>query len=223
MGVVSGLGVWTHFLFVYYLAPVGLLLLINEKGFSRDPRVLAWLVAGVILGGLPLWTYNTIHPWATWIQLQHNPVHEPFFPSLEAFFLWRLPELLGVRDSEKSLYFLGAFSAVTYVLFLAAWLYLFYLRRKGLWALSDPALRRPATAWICSCCLSFLFPLIFAASGFAAAHTTRYLVPLYPAVPIFFAVLFFHFQRQVTVAGLRLPGPGFPDPRIRIRSAGPGV
>ena len=193
LGVVSGLGVWTHFLSVYYLAPAGILLLINEKGFSRDPRVLAWLAAGVVLGGLPLWVYNTLHPLATWHQLQRNPLYEPFLPSLKAFFVWELPELFGIQNSEKKTYFLGLFSVATYFLYLAAWLYLVILRRKGLWAFLT---RRFEAGSGLDLLLLFLllFPLIFAASGFSAAHTSRYLVPLYPVVPIFFAVLFFKFS-----------------------------
>ena len=103
LGLLSGLGLWTHFLFVFYLTPVGLLLLLKEKVFWRDPKVLAYLSAGVVLGGLPLWVYNAIHPLATWVQLQHNPVHEPFADSLIAFFSVRLPELLGCAEQSHQL------------------------------------------------------------------------------------------------------------------------
>ena len=34
----------------------------------------------------------------------------------------------------------------------------------------------------------FLFPLIFAVSGFASAHTSRYLLPFFSVLPILFAV-----------------------------------
>jgi len=39
--------------------------------------------------------------------------------------------------------------------------------------------------------------LIFSLSGFSANHTTRYLAPLYPALPILWAALFFHFKKRI--------------------------
>ncbi len=41
------------------------------------------------------------------------------------------------------------------------------------------------------------YPFIFSLSGFSANHTTRYLVPLYPALPILWAALFFHFKKRI--------------------------
>ncbi len=113
LGLLSGLGLWTHFLFVFYLTPVGLLLLLKEKVFWREPKVLAYLSAGVVLGGLPLWVYNAMYPLATWVQLQHNPVHEAFADSLIAFFSARLPELLGLRNNLTNQYLIPYFSAAS--------------------------------------------------------------------------------------------------------------
>ena len=39
--------------------------------------------------------------------------------------------------------------------------------------------------------------MIFSLSGFSANHTTRYLAPLYPALPILWAALFFHFKKRI--------------------------
>ena len=52
LGLLSGLGLWTHFLFVFYLTPVGLLLLLKERAFWRDPKVLGYLVCRAGPGGI---------------------------------------------------------------------------------------------------------------------------------------------------------------------------
>jgi 4-amino-4-deoxy-L-arabinose transferase-like glycosyltransferase len=196
LGLLSGLGLWTHFLFVFYLTPVGLLLLLKEKVFWRDPRVLGYLSAGLVLGGLPLWVYNTIHPLATWVQLQHSPIHEPFTDSLIAFFSVRLPELLGLRDSMTNHYLIPYFSSATYGLILSGFLYLIAIRMwRGFRGVHPKRVAVQETDLL----LLFIcfYPLIFSLSGFSANRTTRYLVPLYPALPILWATLFFHFKTKI--------------------------
>jgi hypothetical protein len=196
LGLLSGLGLWTHFLFVFYLAPVGLLLLLKEKAFWRDPKVLGYLSAGLALGGLPLWVYNAIHPLATWFQLQQNPVHEPFVDSLMGFFSVRLPELLGLPHSLTNQYLIPYFSSTAYGILLAGFLYLIVIRIQGIF---QDARQDRASAQKLDLLLIFIFsyPLIFSLSGFSANHTTRYLVPLYPAFPILWATLFFHFYKRI--------------------------
>ena len=194
LGLLSGLGLWTHFLFVFYLTPVGLLLLLKEKAFRRDPKVLGYLSAGLALGGLPLWVYNAIHPLATWSQLQQNPVHEPFVDSLMGFFSIRLPELLGLPHSLTNP--IPYFSSIAYGILLAGFLYLLVIRIQGIF---QDARRDRASAQKLDLLSIFIFsyPLIFSLSGFSANHTTRYLVPLYPALPILWATLFFHFYKRI--------------------------
>ncbi len=195
LGLLGGLGLWTHFLFVFYLTPVGLLLLLKEKAFWRDPRVLGYLSAGLVLGGLPLWVYNTIHPLATWVQLQHNPVHEPFADSLLAFFSVRLPELIGSRNSLTNQYLVPYFSSVAYGILLAGFIYLIVLRIQGVF---QGVRGERGCGQGLDLLLIFIvtYPLIFSLSGFAANHTTRYLVPLYPALPILWAALFFKLRKR---------------------------
>ncbi len=196
LGLLSGLGLWTHFLFVFYLTPVGLLLLLKEKAFWRDPKVLGYLSAGLALGGLPLWVYNAIHPLATWVQLQHNPVHEPFADSLVAFFSVRLPELLGLRNSLTNQYLMPYFSSIAYGILLAGFIYLIAIRiQAGFQGVRED--RGSGQGLDLLLIFIFSYPLIFSLSGFSANHTTRYLVPLYPALPILWAVLFFHFKKRI--------------------------
>jgi 4-amino-4-deoxy-L-arabinose transferase-like glycosyltransferase len=196
LGLLSGLGLWTHFLFVFYLAPVGLLLLLNEKAFWRDPKVLGYLSAGLALGGLPLWVYNAIHPLATWVQLQQNPVHEPFVDSLIGFFSVRLPELVGLSHGPTNQNLIPYFSPIAYGILLAGFIYLLAIRIRSIFQGVGED-RGSGQGLDLLLIFIFSYPLIFSLSGFSANHTTRYLVPLYPALPILWAALFFHFQKRI--------------------------
>ena len=197
-GLVSGLGLWTHFLSVFFLAPAGLLLLIRERGFIRAPGGAALLLAGALLGGLPFWIYNTVHPLATWHFLQGNPVHEPFQVSLRSFFLIRLPELLGVRDIAGGGFYIPLISIGLYVLFLAGLLYLFFLRGKHL-RRALPGIRVFTPELNLLLLMLLFYPLIFSLSGFGAANTTRYLVPLYPLIPLLVSFLFFQIRKAAGI------------------------
>lgn len=195
LGFLGGLGLWTHLLAVFYLAPIGLLLLVKEKGFWRDPRVLIYLAAGAALGGLPLWAYNVLHPWATWHYLQQPGVDESFRESLKAFFIVRLPELFGLYHSQLRRYYVPVFSAAVYAVILSGLVYLIGMRRKGLRDLFRPG-AGPGNGLDLLLLFLLVYPFIFSFSGFAANHTTRYLMPLYPAIPIFFSCLFFYLKER---------------------------
>ena len=195
LGFLGGLGLWTHLLAVFYLAPIGLLLLVKEKGFWRDPRVLIYLAAGAALGGLPLWAYNVLHPLATWHYLQQPGVDESFRESLKAFFIVRLPELFGLYHSQLKRYYVPVFSAAVYAVILSGLVYLIGMRRKGLRELFRPG-AGPGNGLDLLLLFLLVYPFIFAFSGFAANHTTRYLTPLYPAIPIFFSCLFFYLKER---------------------------
>jgi 4-amino-4-deoxy-L-arabinose transferase-like glycosyltransferase len=197
LGLLGGLGLWTHLLAVFYLTPIGLLLLVKEKGFWRDPRVLIFLSAGAALGGLPLWVYNYLHPLATWHYLQQPGVHAPFWESLKAFFIVRLPELLGLYHSHLKRYYLPFFSPAVYAVLLSGLIYLTGTRSKGLRGLFRPE-ARPGNGLDLVLFFLLVYPFIFALSGFAANHTTRYLIPLYPALPILFSFLFFNLKERAS-------------------------
>jgi 4-amino-4-deoxy-L-arabinose transferase-like glycosyltransferase len=197
LGFLGGLGLWTHLLAVFYLAPIGLLLLVREKGFWRDPRVLIYLAAGAALGGLPLWIYNLIHPLATWNYLQHAGVHDSVWESLRAFFIVRLPELFGLYHSRLQKFQIPYFSVAVYAVLLSGLVYLGGMRRKGLRGLFRPG-AGPGNGLDLLLLFLLVYPFIFALSGFSAKHTTRYLAPLYPVIPILFSFLFFYLKERAS-------------------------
>jgi 4-amino-4-deoxy-L-arabinose transferase-like glycosyltransferase len=188
LGFFCGLGIWTHFLIVFYLAPIFLLYFIKDPWFWRRRTILFFLL-GLALGGLPLWVHNIAHPLVTWHYLfDTSGGGEPALDSLKDFFLFRFPEALGVKNNDTNNYYIPTISFLLYCTYLALFLFLFLSRRKGLLNLFKLKMERSNGLDLLLLFL-FLFPLIFSFSGFASGHTSRYLQPLFSVLPILFAVL----------------------------------
>jgi hypothetical protein len=188
LGVFCGLGMWTHFLIVFYLPPIFLLVFIKDKWFWGRRSILFFL-SGLILGGLPLWVHNIAHPLVTWHYLfDASGGGEPVLTSLQDFFLYRFPEVLGVRYNETNTFCIPYFSFVLYTLYLALFLFLLLSRREHFGNLVKLKTGQSGGLDLLILFL-FLFPIIFSFSGFASGHTTRYLQPLFSVLPVLFAVL----------------------------------
>jgi 4-amino-4-deoxy-L-arabinose transferase-like glycosyltransferase len=188
LGLFCGLGVWTHFLIVFYLPPIFLLFLIKDRWFWGRPTILFFFL-GLLVGGLPLWVHNIDHPLVTWHYLMHTTGDTAsFLSSLKDFFFYRFPEVLGVKDNETQKFFILFFSISIYLVYLGLFFFLILIQLKKL--LAPAGLRSKSSSGFELLLLFLLFyPLIFALSGFASAHTSRYLQPLFSSLPILFAAL----------------------------------
>ncbi len=186
VGFLSGLGVWTHLLIVFYLPPIFLLLLIKDKWFWARKAILFFFL-GLLLGGLPLWVHNTVHPLVTWHYILEGAGNkQTALMSLIDFFLYRFPEALGVMDNEHHLFFIPFFSFFMYVTYLALFLFQFVSRRKSFLALCKLKIRG-SNGFDLLLLFLLLYPVIFSLSGFDAAHTSRYLQPVFACLPILLA------------------------------------
>ena len=188
LGFLCGLGIWTHFLIVFYLPPIFLFWFIKDRWFWGRRSFLFFLL-GLILGGLPLWVHNIAHPLVTWHYLLGTAGgDEPALTSLKDFFLSRFPEALGVRNNDTEKFCLPYFSFSLYIVYLGLFLFLLFSRGKSLFNLLKLRMDRSSGLDLLLLFL-FLFPVIFSLSGFASGHTTRYLQPIFVVLPILFAVL----------------------------------
>jgi hypothetical protein len=198
LGFLCGLGMWTHFLIIFYLPPIFLLLFIKDQWFWGR-RTIFFLILGLILGGLPLWVHNTAHPLTTWHYLMDTSGgSEPFLTSLKDFFLFRFPEALGLRNNETEKFTIPYFSPALYLLYLGSFISLLIFEKKGFINLFKLKLETDHSRVLLLLFL-FLFPLIFSISGFASAYTSRYLMPVFSVLPIFFA-LFTQRMRSFSIA-----------------------
>jgi hypothetical protein len=187
LGFLCGLGIWTHFLIVFYLPPIFLFWFIKDPWFWKR-RLILFLLLGLVLGGLPLWTHNIAHPLVTWHYLLGTAGgDEGTLISLKDFFLHRFPEALGVKNNDTGQFIIPYFSFLLYVLYLGLFLFLLFSRRKGFWGLFKFKINQ-STGLELLLFFLFLFPIIFSLSGFASAHTSRYLQPVFSVLPVLFAV-----------------------------------
>ena len=190
LGLISGTASWTHFLIIFYLVPLGLFLFLKDKLFWRRKTILFFLL-GLVLGTLPLWAYNFIHPLATWEFLQIHGAQEPFLSAWKSFLRVKMPELLGFQDNETHGFFLPYFSAIVYWCLLGVFFMVFFLRRRAIGHLltgDASGIKGIDLLLIFLIC----FPFLYLSSGFSGSGTARYLVPLFTALPL---ILGFSFQR----------------------------
>lgn len=201
LGLFCGLGIWTHYLIVFYFPAIFLLLFIQDKWFWLR-RTLPCFLLGLIFGGLPLWVHNIYHPLISWHYLWEGAGGgEPFLSSLVDYFSNRLPELLGVINNETQKYNIPFFSFLIYLVLGGCLFSLFLIRGKSLFNLLK--FRIDHNPGLDLLLLFFLFfPFIFALSGFDSAHTSRYLQPLFSVLPILFAVFTQRIYRSSVVLAL---------------------
>ncbi|MBI4767758.1 MAG: discoidin domain-containing protein [Deltaproteobacteria bacterium] len=187
LGFLCGLGMWTHFLIIYYLPPIFLLLFIKDRWFWGR-RTTFFLILGLILGGLPLWVHNSVHPLVTWHYLRDTSGGaEPVLTSLKDFFLFRFPEALGLRNNETERFTIPFFFPALYLIYLASFVFLLVYAKKAFVNLCKLKIEKDHGRVLLLLFL-FLFPLIFSVSGFASGHTSRYLMPLFSVLPILLAL-----------------------------------
>jgi hypothetical protein len=186
LGLFCGLGLWTHFLIVFYLPPIFLFLFIKDHWVWKRRSMLFFLL-GLIFGGLPLWVHNTAHPLVTWnFLMSSSGGGDPVLTSLKDFFLYRFPEVLGVKNNDTDKYYIPYFSFLLYSLYLGLFLGLLLFRRKGFLGLFKLKIDQSHGLDLLLIFL-FLVPVIFSLSGFASGHTSRYLLPVFAVLPILFA------------------------------------
>jgi len=187
LGLFCGLGIWTHYLIVFYFPAIFLLIFIQDKWFWLK-RIFLFFLSGLSFGGLPLWIHNIFHPLISWRFLwESGGGGEPFLPSLIDFFAHRFPELLGVVNNETQQFTIPYLSFLIYLIWGGCLFSLFLIRRKSLFNLLKFRINHnPGLDLLLLFLLSF--PFIFAFTGFDSAHISRYLQPLFSVLPILFAV-----------------------------------
>lgn len=201
LGLLLGLGWWTHFLSAVYLIPILCILLWkDEKRFFST--VALPFSGGFLLGGLPFWAYNLTHSWAS-LRVhgaQQTEVVLDFFHFLQP----GLSILLGARPNwgTTDLFpYAGPLIISLAIICSATWLWKYFRNH------TPPRFEGKHLLLF----FALLFPFIFSASGFAWFVTEpRYLIPLYSVIYI---LMMAAFQRKAAqyalcalLVGLNLAG-----------------
>ncbi len=182
-GLVAGLGLWLHFLMVYAILATGLYLWLARPRLPLQREMLL-ILAGLALGGLPLWLYNLVHPLATWEFLQRP--HLSFSPwiSLRDFWTIAVPVLLGAVWPRPQVAVVPWLWWLPWGLGLAGLGWLLWLRRRSLAAMLRLRLQEADGSELL---LLFLLVVlaVTVAQGEGPGRTCRHYVPFYAAaVPL---------------------------------------
>lgn len=185
LGLVSGLAWWTNFLSLYYLAPAALFLLLKDWRFllRRGPWV---ALAFFALGSAPFWIFNLLNSFWSFALFKGGDVRQAPLQLLQVV-TEGLPTILGLRESHSRMNFIPVVSEGVLVLYAVAFGLLVWRRLSALWTKQQI---EPGLA------LLLLFfgnaALILSLSRFGEAITAegskRYLLPLYSAFPLLYAV-----------------------------------
>jgi len=197
IGVVVGLGWWINNQVVFFMAPIGLVLIHFFLTQSRfETKRIAELskgflsgMSGFLIGGAPFWLYNLKYEFASFSQLS-GPGTTSFTENLGGFFSIALPILLGGKrfwETESIFTGSGSLALGVFITIIAGTL---WFRRREVLALLT---FRSAAIGIQELCLLLIIScaLIFCASSFGYLYTApRYLLPLYVGIfPLFAYVI----------------------------------
>ncbi len=177
LGLLWGLGLWTHLLMLPAIAACGLFLL------ARRPRLLVssqlfWLALGFIAGGLPLWVISLpaglLRP-----EVLGEGRALQLLPAWNAFWATGLPILLGLLEPVKMAWLWEPGRWVVWTLY--GLVFLGLLRpgvRRGVRSLPGGELTLLALAYLAIYLLVWLF------SGAYSQNTWRHLTPMYAGLPL---------------------------------------
>lgn len=176
MGLAAGIAWWvTQLVVVFLLAALGVLLAGFRWRMVRRGLVPALL--GVLLGSLPWWIWNIRQQWGS-LDFGGGMDKVPFSQGIVSFghMFLRLVEmdpLTSVRGAPRFVVLLGVLSCFIMVMIRDR------IRKAG----EDRFYFRLAALL-----LALFMVAIYSTSGFSHVNTTRYLLPLFPAVAIMVAV-----------------------------------
>lgn len=146
LGITAGIGIWTHYIFLYYIVPAGIYLLINEKFILLLRNGILAVLSG-IAASLPFWVFTFRNNFCTF-GFKTGPARgmESYNALLKAFFC-NIMSMLGIDRGFEHFLVLTVYAAmVLYFIFktrvrqskeflfsffiiFVAWMYILYRSR----------------------------------------------------------------------------------------------
>lgn len=196
LGTAFGLGLWFHFLIIFFMVPIGFFFLIKPKTLFR--KEISLLVLGFLLGSLPFWVHNFYHGFEGIAYLsRHEKRHHTFWQGLSQYVGRDLCIILGMfRDHiQTALTWVNVPFIILYAAFLVygwgQWLKSFFHKEplKGIGLV-----------------LIFLlfYILIVDESEYIEKDTRRYYVPLFAGLPLLWAWVVQSWSRRSRVLKISL-------------------
>jgi len=183
-----GLGWWTNNQIIFYIAPIGIILLFKLFYYQNPVAISKYVLSSLFLfflGSLPFWTYNILHKprWASFDVLFGSTAGNFAGQYFHDFWTTALPIILGAQKFwSEAVMFPGA-QRLSYIIYAVAFIACF----------PQPKIISKNKTVRSNVCLEtlllFLFlafvPTIFSLSSFGwLSQAPRYLLPLYSVLPV---------------------------------------
>jgi len=175
LGLLAGLGWWSNQLIISSILTAAILGLafLGKKIFSLNTVLAA---AGFFIGSLPFWWWNIFNDWRSF-DFAGSMGQTPFWEGIKIFFIDRFPDLLDLNSGRPA----GRILKIAIYIGAAAWGFFIMLRLK---ARQDRRWFHLLTLYV----FILVSALMFSTSHFAHMSTSRYLLPLFPAVAVLLGV-----------------------------------
>lgn len=180
MGLISGVAFWTHMVIAYYLLPIAVFLLINEKSRQKSGKKILFFRAPLlviptfIIGSLPLWFYNIKNDFDTF----KLPVSKNLFGGL-ADFLNTYPSLIAHEHPALPYYILLSIYIISFLFLIT--------KQKGHRAL------------FLMLFLSIIY--FFSASHLSSTRCAKYLIPMTTIIIISNSYLAWYLNKKTRFLG----------------------
>ncbi|MBI1871702.1 MAG: discoidin domain-containing protein [Chlamydiae bacterium] len=193
LGLVCGIGLWFHFLIIFFIAPTGLFFLLKPRTLFR--KTFLWVVLGFFLGSAPFWVHNFDHHFESLVYLfRHEEKHHTLWQGFKFCFTTGLPIVVGIlKNSDQTPYFKGvSLFLIPYFIFLIQFI---YQSVSSFWGQK----KMNGATFILA--FFFLYLFIIDETQYLEMNTRRYFVPMFAALPLLWAFGINSFIKKSRVLG----------------------
>lgn len=179
LGLALGLGLWFHFLVVFFILPIGIFFLLKPKTLFKKNFV--FTILSFFVGSLPFWIHNFTHRFESFAYiLKNQEIHHTFFEGIVQCLTHEMPIVLGIFSDhvQKTYSPLSVFMLALYGLLGL------YLLLTWIWTLKSKKSLKGLNL-VMTFFVTYFF--ILARSHFIETDTRRYFIPIFSGLSILWA------------------------------------
>ena len=192
LGLISGIGFWTHYLFVFYLIPLGLLVILPGLLKKDTLKRSAALALGFLVGASPMIIYNLRHSLAS-MDVIYAAATVDLDVNFSNIFGQQVKAILGVNKVGRSkgpLWPPLSWTVLT-IYIISAFYYLLTAWRNR----RDPQGKNLNLLALAPAILVVIL-ILSVGTGYGKFNTQRYLLPAYPIFILFLSMLIREVYRR---------------------------
>jgi hypothetical protein len=171
LGFVLGFAFLLQFHIVPFALTIGLFLFLHDKKIMFKKHFFI-MIAGFVLGNLPLLIYNITHNFDTLSVVGRGFNDSTLWGTIKHLFGYGFPVIIGARIDNTEYLYIPYISYIVVSIYAGSIIYMFFNKKRG-------------AIMLLTCFLFFIVTYWF--SGRGEVNTRRYLIPLYAIIPIILA------------------------------------